>query len=537
MLTSLFQHPTVSLLFILLLYTPSSLATDDSDPTLPQPIIQDSKTGNTDLIQEQIDSVLNSLAQEDYDKAIEAASQLVAKLPDNTLLHNLLGLVYMAGEEYDAARREFEIILKLEPISLSAQLHLARLDIKAGKTLEAEARYLWILKQDPKHLDALLGLAELADQAKRSDEALSWLEQAWASNPDSVSTGLILLQRYLERDNKLKALSIARDLHLDDPNEPTGLRAFGLALLANGEIDYALKYFRKLAALVPESPEVWHLIATTLIRTQDYAGAGQALDKALKAQDDYLPSLMVRTQLYLLDKHYKKALAYAHRIQARHPEQNAGYKLEGDVHMARQDFSKAVTAYRSAYDKAASAQLTLLLAHAQRLIRDAEGALKTLREWLIEHPEDSHIRTQLAMYLERMQQPNEAIIEYERIVEQEPENAVVLNNLAWLYHIQNDPRSIEYGERALKQAPDRPEISDTLGWILVQNGQLQRGLELLQHALSKAPQIPDIRYHLAVAYEKQGRIDEAREELQRLLDGNKVFADADKAKVLLQQLE
>ena len=310
-----------------------------------------------------------------------------------------------------------------------------------------------------------------------------------------------------------------------------------MALLASGETDWALTYFHKLADLLPESPEVWHLIATTLLRTKDYQGAAEALDKALKAQDDYLPSLMVRAQLHLRDKHYKKALASARTIQTRHPEHNVGFKLEGDVHMARKNFTKATEAYRKAYQQSTSAQLALLLAHAQRLSGADSDALTTLRDWLQEHPKDSHIRTQLAMYLDRMQKPTEAIAEYEKISEQEPDNAIVLNNLAWLYHTQNDSRSIQYGERAFALAPDKPEIADTLGWILVQNNQARRGLELLKQAAAQAPQILDIRYHLAIAYEKQGLIEEARAELEYLLQGDKVFADADKAKALLQQLK
>ncbi len=527
----------LTMLLILVQSMSLSLAADDTDSKLSESVSLATESTDPELTQTLLASIVTHLEQGDYDKAVEATSELVAQLPDNALLHNLLGLVYMAGDKDSAARQEFESILQLESVSLSAQLNLARLDIKAGHHTEAIVRYRWILERDPGHLDALLSLIELADQADNPNQALRWLEQAWEHNPDSMITGLMLLQRYLEQDDKLEALRVARELHLDDYKDPTGLRAFGLALLASGETVWALTYFHKLAALLPESPEVWHLIATTLLRTQDYQAATEALDKALKAQSDYLPSLMVRTQLYLLDKHYKKALSSAHIIQAQHPEHNVGFKLEGDVYMARENFAKAASAYRRAYDQSTSAQLALLLAHAQRLAGVDSDALTTLRDWLTEHPEDSHIRTQLAMYLDRMHKPAEAIAEYEHISQQEPDNAVILNNLAWLYHTQKDPRSIQYGERALALAPSKPEIADTLGWILVQNDQSLRGLELLKQAAAQAPQIPDIRYHLAVAYEKQGLTDEARTELERLLESDKVFADADKVKVLLKRLK
>ena len=77
---------------------------------------------------------------------------------------------------------------------------------------------------------------------------------------------------------------------------------------------------------------------------------------------------------------------------------------------------------------------------------------------------------------------------------------------------------------------------DTLGWLLVLNGESNRGLVLLQEARIKAPHIPDIQYHLAVALEKVGRKDEARKELNRLLKSNKAFPERDKAEALHDQL-
>jgi Flp pilus assembly protein TadD len=85
-------------------------------------------------------------------------------------------------------------------------------------------------------------------------------------------------------------------------------------------------------------------------------------------------------------------------------------------------------------------------------------------------------------------------------------------------------------------APERPEITDTLGWLLVQNGNVNRGLVLLQEARVKAPHIPDIHYHMAVALYKSGRTAEARKELDRLLKTGKTFSEMDNAIAFRDQL-
>jgi len=111
-----------------------------------------------------------------------------------------------------------------------------------------------------------------------------------------------------------------------------------------------------------------------------------------------------------------------------------------------------------------------------------------------------------------------------------------LNNIAWLYQEEGNSDGVKYAERAHELAPNRPEVTDTLGWLLVQNGDTNRGLVLLQEARVKAPHIPDIHYHMAVALHKAGRNNEARKELDRLLKTGKQFPELDDAQALRDQL-
>jgi len=200
------------------------------------------------------------------------------------------------------------------------------------------------------------------------------------------------------------------------------------------------------------------------------------------------------------------------------------------------DFSAAAEAYQRAYDMAPSGQLALLSSNARRQSGDHEAAATALRNWLAVQPDDHRVRLQLAMYLDQTGRQEDAIAEYEQLLDQRPDNVVALNNLAWLYHLVGDGRAVTLAEQAVELAPDRPEITDTLGWILVEEGELRRGLLLLQQAAVQAPHIPDIRYHLAVAYQRVGRLDEARKELQYLLASGEEFARRDDAQALMNEL-
>jgi predicted Zn-dependent protease len=86
-------------------------------------------------------------------------------------------------------------------------------------------------------------------------------------------------------------------------------------------------------------------------------------------------------------------------------------------------------------------------------------------------------------------------------------------------------------------APDQASTNDTLGWILVNKGQVERGLNYLRNAHSRLSQDPEIRYHIAVALHHLQRKDEARQELEALLKSGESFSGIEQAKALLQKLK
>ena len=95
-------------------------------------------------------------------------------------------------------------------------------------------------------------------------------------------------------------------------------------------------------------------------------------------------------------------------------------------------------------------------------------------------------------------------------------NAVALNNLAWILTDANDPKGLEYAEEAHRIAPFNPTVLDTFGWSLARNGQAKRGVALLRMATALAPANAEIRLHFAKALLETGDKAGARNELTAL---------------------
>ncbi|MDZ7644748.1 MAG: tetratricopeptide repeat protein [Woeseiaceae bacterium] len=81
------------------------------------------------------------------------------------------------------------------------------------------------------------------------------------------------------------------------------------------------------------------------------------------------------------------------------------------------------------------------------------------------------------------------------MLRQNPDNFTALNNLAWLYFTSGDSRAEALARRAYEAAPDNGSVADTLGWILVSNGSLDEGVDLLRRAVELSDGRATIRYH------------------------------------------
>jgi Flp pilus assembly protein TadD len=136
--------------------------------------------------------------------------------------------------------------------------------------------------------------------------------------------------------------------------------------------------------------------------------------------------------------------------------------------------------------------------------------------WLKSHPKDDAFRMKIAEGAMANKQYATAVQHYRKVLETAPDNALVLNNLAWAESQLKDPKALEHAEKAHKLAPGEPAIMDTLGQILVDRGDTARGVALLQKASAQAPQAPVLRLNLAKALIKAGQKDAARKELDEL---------------------
>lgn len=479
--------------------------------------------------------VTTQMRLKQFDKALVSVKSLEKQKPNDPGVQNLKGGVYLGLGDLAMARTSFEKALQLSPTFYPAADNLARIDMQEQHPERAKARFETMLKADKRNIQAMNALAGIALSKGDTAEATRWLEKAVAENPDALAPALTLGLQNLKAGAKEKALTSAQKLFAANDANPDVIDFLGQSQAANGDLPGALATFRKLAALKPEMALPQMRIATVQSTMRDVPGALESLKKAVAIQPDYLDAQVGLLSMQAKNGDLDAAMKTAQQIQTQRPKQAVGFALEGDLLMAQK---KPLLAQKS-FERAQSVEKSGLIAVKLHEAGIASGKEKEadarLLQWLAQNPADVATRIYLGSSYQARHQIPAAIAQYESVLTTQPQNVVVLNNLAYAYLEAKDPRALETGEKALTLAPSSPVIMDTVGWILVQKGNDARGLGLLQTASKQLPANEEIRFHLATALVKAGDKTNARKELEQLT-ASKTFIRVEEAKRLLQTL-
>jgi putative PEP-CTERM system TPR-repeat lipoprotein len=470
------------------------------------------------------------LQRREFDAALKAITSMEKKQPDDPLVHNLRGTALLGKHDLAGARASFEKALAVNAAFYPAAANLANLDIVEKKPADAKKRFEAVLAKDPKSMQALLALAQMrAKEGGSTEDVAALINRAMAANPTESAPHLGLIGLYLGKNDIKSALSAAQNAVAVLPNEAEILDAAGRAQQAAGEFNQALATYGKLAALKPDLPLPYLRMAEVEVAAKNKDAALQSLHKALKVMPDSLEAQRGIIMLELDAGRLPEAVAVARAVQKQRPKEPVGYIFEGDAYAAKRSWTDAATAYRAGLAQIpAATELAVKLHVAMSAGGNAAEADRFAQTWLKDHPKDGRFRLYLAEADTARKDYAAAAKQYRILLDAQPDNAAVLNNMAWVAGQLKDPKAVDYAEKANKLAPKQPAVMDTLAVLLMEKGDKARGVALLKEAVELAPQASLIRFNYAKALIKAGQKKEARSELEQLAKlGDKFAAQAE----------
>ena len=457
------------------------------------------------------------LQRHETDKALAAADAFAKKQPTNPLALNIKGIIYLSLRDFKSARAAFEEALKVDPNYADSAINLARLDLIQRDVDGARKRYEQILAKDPRNEQALLALAALlASTNAPPADVKAAIERAVTANPTSVRAQLTLISYLNQQGDAKGALAAAQKAEAAFPGNAQVLAALGVAQQAAGDNNQALETLTKAAKLEPQNPVPLLRLAGVQAIVKDFDGAIGTLHRAIALQPDQIAAWTLLSGVYAASGQVDAGIADGRKLQKEFPARAVGFAVEGDLLTSQKKFADAATAFQSGLAREPIPVLSLRLYMALQAAGKQDQANAMAQRWQKEHPNDVLLRNYQGQQYVMAKDYRAAVRQFRSVLDVEPDNAVALNNIAWVLNELGDPTALGYAEHASALAPFQPSVMDTHGWILVQHGDAAQGLSLLRKANAIAPQDPDIQLHLAKALLKSGDKAAAKTTLEKL---------------------
>ena len=478
-------------------------------------------------------SIYDIVSAELYEKAgrrqdaIALLEKSAASRPSDKGLTIALARLYNLSGDFSKAEGALSAQLRADPKSIAVGTAMARQYFATGRAKDAKKLFADVLTRRPNDIGALLGLAEIAGTERNWQEATDYLNRAHAAGPNDPAPGLALVSLALLRRDPKNALAAATQIAERFPTNTDVLDAKARAQTASGDTEGAIATYKRIYELSPNSTSALADYVARLNGAKDFSEARAVLQDAL-ARDP--KNGTVKADLIRLEAEIggmRAGLAKA-RVFAKEDPGNPLYDiLSAELFEKAGRRNEAVDLLEKAVVTRPSAD-ALIEALSGLYVRtgDPGKAEALLNTRLQADSKDIAIRSILASLYTDQKKYDEAIAQYTRVVAERPADAATLNNLAWLYQQKGELATARrLAEQAFAVAPRVPLIDDTLGWILVAQGEADKALTYLSAANLSAPKNPDIQYHLAVALNRLGWRADAQAVLETLLGSGASFSD------------
>lgn len=508
------------------LYLARAAKLDPNDPTKRTTLaLSQLAAGKTELALEELQEVASSdkgivadmalisahMRSGDVGKALAAIDVLEKKRANDPLPWQLRGRALLLRKDQAGARQAFEKAQQIDPDYFDATVALAALDIVDQKPQEAQKRFESMVQRQPKNVRALMALAEIRGGAGGSkEEVADLIRKGIDAAPTDKAPRVMLVDHYLRQNDAKTALTAAQTGVAALPDAPELLDALGRAQIAAGESNQAMSSFNKLVGMMPNSPLPYLRMAGVSGANKDVAGSEQHLRKALELQPDLLQAQRGLIELAVQSKRMPAALEVTRTIQKQRPKESIGYSIEGDVHLANRNWAEAANAYRAGLKVAPSADQAIKLHTALSSSNKAAEADRVAADWLKDRPKDPAMLLYLGDRALANNKLTDALRYYDRLIAEQPNNALALNNMAWVAGKVGRSDALALAERANAAAPNQPAFMDTLAVLLSERNEHAKALALQKKVIGLKPDEPLFKLNLAKIHLKAGEKDAAR---------------------------
>lgn len=480
--------------------------------------------------------VLSALAAGDVPRA-RAALERMKKDPaaEPLAIVNLTGLVQIAELDLEGARNTFADGAKKWPTALTLQINLARVQAMTDQQAESEKTLADVLTAQPAQPTALRMMIEILVGRGHVDEALAYARAARHAAPGVLSILVTEAALHAQAHDFSAAYSVLDEVPLEMAQAPLLLNIRSQILLAQGRVKDATDAMRQILLAQPNDLGTRQRLIELLIQTHQPDEALRLAREGLTIAPGNSSMMQLVIALVNATDGLDAALKEAATMRRDPVNLPAARLLKGVLYTGAKRYDDAIAAYREEMKEAPFDSLVLALAQTYTAAGRADEGTKVLRDWVAKQPDATVSDTLAAIDIDAhrydLAEKNLAAVLTER-----PDDAVALNNLAWIYQHEHNPKALDLAKRAyLLQSS--PQAADTLGWTLLQTGANPHlGMLLERRAVAAMPRDPGVLYHFAYALSATGQKDSAAKLVTALLANPAPFDEREDAVKLQAEL-
>ena len=206
-------------------------------------------------------------------------------------------------------------------------------------------------------------------------------------------------------------------------------------------------------------------------------------------------------------------------------------------------YEKAIADYQSILDRYKDAPLEQADIYAQiaatySLRGDHQKAVENMQKARQLSQSNVSYIAALAAYYDNMGKKQEALVGYRDAMKIDPNNPLVLNNLAYLMTEigGNLDEALTLANKAKQQLPNMFEVSDTIGCIYIKKNLSDNAIEIFRDLTSKVKDNSTFHYHYGMALAQKGDKVRALVELKAALQFKPGKNEESLIKELVQKL-
>ncbi|MGQ9631022.1 MAG: tetratricopeptide repeat protein [bacterium] len=400
--------------------------------------------------------------------------------------------------EYDAAIKQFQRALELDPNS-----QRAKLDLKSARLIRAG---IYLSK-------------------RKYDEAIEEYRNVLALNPKDPQAQFNLGVAYMwKEDWKRAEAELERVLALKpDMTEPEGAFIVSSTYNALGKIafkkrDYnkALANYQRALQIHPENGDAHYNLGELYEKREEYEKAIREYKLAISINEYDIDSYIRLSNLYYTKRMYREGISTLKSLLNIQPNDVGAHYNLGNFYYRAGDKKAALMSWfrvsmlspRGDYAK-----------FANKFIFDTVMELK-------QESEDPALLAFLDAWLSIKDGDYEASLErYKRAVEMDRTNAVASIMLAEMHiHLGNYALAVDTLERTAELNPLFAPIYNDLGIAYGHLGKIDMAIEAYKRAINVAPNMVEIYANLGKLYNELGRSEEAIETLEEAVRQDPDFA-------------